>query len=75
MQRRTNKPSTVTETPINVGRASGPSGEVVTMSNQAWKTATTSRLPRPRCNRQAKIHEVTQMLAANPRNPMSGTAR
>ena len=62
-------------TPIIMGSPLGPSGEVVTMSNQAWKTTTTSRLLRPRRNSQAKIHEATQMLAANPRKPTSGIAR
>lgn len=65
----------VTITPIVVGSVAGPSGDVVAMSNQAWKTATTSRLPRPRCSNHAKIHEATQMLSANPTNPTRGIAR
>jgi len=33
------------------------------------------RLPRPRWGSQAKIHEATQMLAANPMKPAIGIAR
>ncbi len=45
------------------------------MSNQAWNTATMSRLPRPSRLSHAKIHDATQMLAANPMTPIAGIAR
>ncbi len=48
---------------------------VVAMSNQAWKTATRRRLPRPSWLSHAKIHDATQMLAAKPTNPTAGIAR
>jgi hypothetical protein len=60
---------------VTVGSMLGPSGEVVLMSNQAWNTAVTGRLPRPTSRSHAKRQDATRMPAASPTKPMAGMAR